>query len=82
MQCALSKFKESLLLATHNFTFFNFFSVFALGAWFNFSWHIGTASSAYKPFLNQYKLESHSHTQTGPSRGRAGGYNDPGAHGL
>ena len=46
MQCVLSKFKESLLLATHDFTFFNFFSVFALSVCFNFSWYISTASSA------------------------------------
>ena len=48
MQCVLSKFKESLLLATHDFRFFDSFSVFALSVCFDFSLHISTASSAYK----------------------------------
>ena len=59
MQCVLSKFKESLLLATHDFTFFNSFSVFALSVSFAFSWHFSTASSAYKAiFESVHKAQS------------------------
>ena len=56
MQCVLSKFKENLLLATHDFTFFDSFSVFALSVSFGFSWHISTASSAYKAIFESVKV--------------------------
>ena len=56
MLCVLSKFKESLLLATHDFTFFNSFSVFALSVCFDFLSHIGTVSSAYKPVFESVQV--------------------------
>ena len=56
MQCVLSKFKESLLLATHDFTFFNSFSVFALRVCFDFLWHISTALSAYKAIFESEQV--------------------------
>ena len=56
MQCVLSKFIESLLLATYDFTFFNFFSVFAPRVCFDFSWHISTASSAYKAIFESVQV--------------------------
>ena len=52
----LSKFKESLLLATHYFTFFNSFSVFALSVYFDFSGHISTTSSAYKAIFESVQV--------------------------
>ena len=62
MQCVLSKFKESLSLAIHNFTFFNSFLVFVLSVCFDFSWHI-LYHLRTKPFLSQCKLLSHLYTQ-------------------
>ena len=56
MQSVLSKFKESLLLATHDFTFFNYFSVFALSVCFDFSWYIIIASSAYKAIFESVQV--------------------------
>ena len=56
MQCVLSKFKESLLLATHNFTFFNYFSVFALSICFDFLWRISAASFLYKAIFGSVQV--------------------------
>ena len=62
MQCVLSKFKESLLLATHDFTFFNSFSVFALCVLI-FRGILVLRHLRTKPFLSQCKLVSHLYTQ-------------------
>ena len=56
MQCVLSKFKESLSLAIHNFTFFNSFLVFVLSVCFDFSWHISSESSAYKAIFESVQV--------------------------
>ena len=56
MQYVLSKFKESLKLATHDITFVNSSSLFALSLCFDFSWHISTVSSAYKAIFESEQV--------------------------
>ena len=56
MKRILSKLKKRLLLAAHNFSFFNSFLFFALRACFNFAWHISTALLAYNTIFESVQV--------------------------